>query len=199
MATRFVLPALGLLSAFTSSVNAALPTISTKGTKFFDSNNNQFFFKGVAYQLVPEDPLIDTAQCQRDATLMQQLGANSIRVSTRSRREYLASIPADTVFSTRYTTSTHGRTTMDVWLLSTLLVSTHSSTLTLSTPPSRRPTLCGHKHNFKSMLTSWILSPSTTTLQVSTLETRSSTALARLHWLLHISRCAKRGSRDDIE
>lgn len=35
---------------------------------------------GVAYQLVENDPLVDTAQCQRDATLMQQLGANSIRV-----------------------------------------------------------------------------------------------------------------------
>jgi len=35
---------------------------------------------GVAYQLVEDDPLVDEAQCQRDATLMQQLGANSIRV-----------------------------------------------------------------------------------------------------------------------
>jgi len=85
MAARFVLPALGLLSTFTSTVNAALPTITTKGTKFFGSDGNQFFFKGVAYQLVPEDPLIDTAQCQRDATLMQQLGANSIRVGFSSR------------------------------------------------------------------------------------------------------------------
>lgn len=80
MAARFLLPALGLLSAFSSSVNAALPTITTKGTKFFDSNGNQFFFKGVAYQLVPDDPLVDTAQCTRDAALMKQLGANSIRV-----------------------------------------------------------------------------------------------------------------------
>ena len=35
---------------------------------------------GIAYQLVPDDPLIDTAQCTRDATLMQTLGANAIRV-----------------------------------------------------------------------------------------------------------------------
>jgi len=35
---------------------------------------------GVAYQLVEDDPLVDDAQCQRDAALMQQLGANSIRV-----------------------------------------------------------------------------------------------------------------------
>lgn len=35
---------------------------------------------GVAYQLVSTDPLIDTTQCQLDASLMQQLGANSIRV-----------------------------------------------------------------------------------------------------------------------
>jgi len=36
--------------------------------------------KGIAYQLVPEDPLIDTEQCVRDASLMAQLGANAIRV-----------------------------------------------------------------------------------------------------------------------
>ncbi len=35
---------------------------------------------GVAYQLVEDDPLVNTAQCQLDATLMKQLGANSIRV-----------------------------------------------------------------------------------------------------------------------
>lgn len=35
---------------------------------------------GVAYQLVDDDPLVNTAQCQLDAALMQKLGANSIRV-----------------------------------------------------------------------------------------------------------------------
>ncbi len=35
---------------------------------------------GIAYQLTPEDPLIDTEQCQRDASLMATLGANAIRV-----------------------------------------------------------------------------------------------------------------------
>lgn len=35
---------------------------------------------GVAYQLVPQDPLADTAQCKRDASLMSELGANTIRV-----------------------------------------------------------------------------------------------------------------------
>jgi hypothetical protein len=34
----------------------------------------------VAYQLLPKDPLVDTNQCQLDAKLMQELGANSIRV-----------------------------------------------------------------------------------------------------------------------
>jgi beta-galactosidase/beta-glucuronidase len=29
---------------------------------------------------VPDDPLIDTEQCQRDANLMKELGANTIRV-----------------------------------------------------------------------------------------------------------------------
>ena len=35
---------------------------------------------GVAYQLLPDDPLIDNDQCTRDAGLMKTLGANSIRV-----------------------------------------------------------------------------------------------------------------------
>lgn len=35
---------------------------------------------GVAYQLRPKDPLIDSAQCKRDATLMKELGVNTIRV-----------------------------------------------------------------------------------------------------------------------
>ena len=37
-------------------------------------------FSGVAYQLTPDDPLVDADQCSRDATLMGQLGANTIRV-----------------------------------------------------------------------------------------------------------------------
>ena len=35
---------------------------------------------GIAYQLVDNDPLVNTTQCQLDASLMQQLGANAIRV-----------------------------------------------------------------------------------------------------------------------
>jgi len=35
---------------------------------------------GIAYQLIPHDPLIDTEQCTRDAKQMQDLGANAIRV-----------------------------------------------------------------------------------------------------------------------
>lgn len=34
----------------------------------------------MAYQLIDQDPLVDTAQCQLDAALMAQLGVNSIRV-----------------------------------------------------------------------------------------------------------------------
>lgn len=37
-------------------------------------------FIGVAYQLTEADPLIDTNQCQLDASLMKTLGANAIRV-----------------------------------------------------------------------------------------------------------------------
>lgn len=35
---------------------------------------------GVAYQLNPDDPLLDVDQCTRDAKLMADLGANTIRV-----------------------------------------------------------------------------------------------------------------------
>ncbi|ORY14037.1 Glucanosyltransferase-domain-containing protein [Clohesyomyces aquaticus] len=62
-----------------AAVNA-IPTISVKGSKFFTSDGDQFFLKGIAYQLVPDDPLIDNNQCQLDAKLMKDLGANSIRV-----------------------------------------------------------------------------------------------------------------------
>jgi hypothetical protein len=41
---------------------------------------SDFLDLGVAYQLVEQDPLIDTTQCQLDAALMKQLGANTIRV-----------------------------------------------------------------------------------------------------------------------
>ncbi|KAJ9249292.1 CAZyme family GH72 [Paecilomyces variotii] len=58
----------------------AIPTLSAVGSKFFTSDGDQFFIKGVAYQLVPEDPLIDTEQCKLDASLMKELGANTIRV-----------------------------------------------------------------------------------------------------------------------
>ncbi|KAF1809301.1 hypothetical protein P152DRAFT_168381 [Eremomyces bilateralis CBS 781.70] len=67
------------LAALTAS-SAAIPTIEVKGSKFFTSEGDQWFIKGIAYQLVPEDPLIDTDQCERDASLMSELGANAIRV-----------------------------------------------------------------------------------------------------------------------
>ena len=35
---------------------------------------------GVAYQLTDQDPLINTDQCKLDASLMADLGANTIRV-----------------------------------------------------------------------------------------------------------------------
>ncbi|BDD62516.1 hypothetical protein MPDQ_000781 [Monascus purpureus] len=68
-----------LLSLQTDLVLAA-PKISTVGAKFFYENGTQFFIKGIAYQLVPDDPLIDTEQCKRDIVRMSELGANAIRV-----------------------------------------------------------------------------------------------------------------------
>ncbi|KAL8896550.1 MAG: hypothetical protein Q9207_007656 [Kuettlingeria erythrocarpa] len=74
-----ILPLLAILSAV-KDVGAALPTISAVGSKFFTSDGNQFFIKGIAYQLIPTDPLVDADQCKRDAKQMQDLGANVIRV-----------------------------------------------------------------------------------------------------------------------
>jgi len=71
---------LPILFGFLLGLVSAIPTISTKGSKFFTSDGSQFFLKGVAYQLLPEDPLIDNTQCTLDANLMKTLGANSIRV-----------------------------------------------------------------------------------------------------------------------
>ncbi|CAN9276654.1 unnamed protein product [Alternaria alternata] len=68
------------LLAGLSSVASAIPTIEVKGSKFFTSEGNQFFVKGIAYQLVPDDPLIDATQCGLDSALMKTIGANSIRV-----------------------------------------------------------------------------------------------------------------------
>ncbi|CAO2650055.1 Nn.00g013470.m01.CDS01 [Neocucurbitaria sp. VM-36] len=70
-----------LLSALAglSAVNA-IPTIEVKGSKFFTSDGDQFYVKGIAYQLVPDDPLIDATQCGLDASLMKTIGTNSIRV-----------------------------------------------------------------------------------------------------------------------
>ncbi|ETS79110.1 hypothetical protein PFICI_08963 [Pestalotiopsis fici W106-1] len=69
-----------LSAALGTATTSALATIEAVGSKFFTSDGDQFFIKGIAYQLVPDDPLIDTEQCQRDAELMQELGANAIRV-----------------------------------------------------------------------------------------------------------------------
>ncbi|CAL8581598.1 hypothetical protein XPA_007287 [Xanthoria parietina] len=61
-------------------VFAVTPTITAVGSKFFTSDGDQFYIKGIAYQLVSTDPLVDTDQCKRDAKQMQDLGANAIRV-----------------------------------------------------------------------------------------------------------------------
>ena len=58
----------------------ALSTIKAVGNKFFDDKGNQFFMKGIAYQLTEDDPLVDTEQCSRDAELMKTLGTNAIRI-----------------------------------------------------------------------------------------------------------------------
>ena len=48
-------------------------------TKSVEGSTSKFLL-GIAYQLIPLDPLIDEAQCKRDAKLMKDLNANAIRV-----------------------------------------------------------------------------------------------------------------------
>ncbi|PHH71975.1 hypothetical protein CDD80_4852 [Ophiocordyceps camponoti-rufipedis] len=71
-----------LLAALVGLVasTAALDPIEAYGNKFFNKDGSQFFVKGVAYQLEPHDPLIDSKQCGLDAQLMKELGVNTIRV-----------------------------------------------------------------------------------------------------------------------
>ncbi|KAL2210356.1 glycoside hydrolase family 72 protein [Sarocladium strictum] len=68
-----------VLGAFATSV-AALDAVEVYGNKFFNKDGSQFFMKGIAYQLRPNDPLIDTEQCKRDVKLMEELGTNTLRV-----------------------------------------------------------------------------------------------------------------------
>lgn len=58
----------------------AISIVTAYGNKFFTSDGRQFIMKGIAYQLVEYDPLVDTEQCRKDAQLMATLGANVIRV-----------------------------------------------------------------------------------------------------------------------
>ena len=85
-----------VLAAASIASAADLPSISAVGSKFFFSNGTQYYIKGrspthqltpitdvhvgVAYQLTDQDPLIDKEQCTRDANMMADLGANTIRV-----------------------------------------------------------------------------------------------------------------------
>jgi len=63
-----------------SASSDALSAISIVGSKFYDGSGNQFFVKGVAYQLTIDDPLSDPTQCALDAAMMKTLGVNTIRV-----------------------------------------------------------------------------------------------------------------------
>ncbi|KAI5283783.1 hypothetical protein KEM54_001844 [Ascosphaera aggregata] len=80
MVFRHLLPVIAAgLALFLNSAQA-IPKVSAIGSKFFTDDGKQWFVKGVAYQLSPDDPLINHEQCAVDASLMKQLGANAIRV-----------------------------------------------------------------------------------------------------------------------
>ncbi|CAO2653469.1 Nn.00g028800.m01.CDS01 [Neocucurbitaria sp. VM-36] len=59
-----------------------IPTIEIKGSKFFTSEGNQFFVKGIIYQSAnaTTNYLTDGAQCKIDAKLIAAMGANVVRV-----------------------------------------------------------------------------------------------------------------------
>ena len=63
---------------FSQSVQAISP-IQIKGSKFFTSTGEQFFMKGIAYQLSPADPLLDATVCESNFALMAAAGTNVIR------------------------------------------------------------------------------------------------------------------------
>ena len=87
-----------LLIAFLLSVISvvnAISVLSIKGSKFFNAEGQQVFFKGafflhgvwwltvgIAYQRSPYDPFVNETQCQLDAQLMKKLGANAIRCTS---------------------------------------------------------------------------------------------------------------------
>ncbi|KAH7320959.1 glycoside hydrolase family 72 protein [Stachybotrys elegans] len=71
---------IGAVAVGLASFVAAIDPIEVYGNKFFNRDGSQFFMKGIAYQLRPDDPLIDTEQCRLDASLMRELGANTLRV-----------------------------------------------------------------------------------------------------------------------
>lgn len=70
----------------TGTSSSTLPTITTKGNAFFDSNGARFYIRGVDYQpggsSQVTDPLANEATCTRDIAYFKQLGINTIRVYT---------------------------------------------------------------------------------------------------------------------
>ncbi|KAF2721262.1 glycoside hydrolase family 72 protein [Polychaeton citri CBS 116435] len=70
-----------LILALLAEASLAIAPISVKGSKlFYSDSGDQYFIKGVAYQLTEDDPLAQPEQCKLDAALMKDLGANAIRV-----------------------------------------------------------------------------------------------------------------------
>ncbi|KAF7184972.1 1,3-beta-glucanosyltransferase gel1 [Pseudocercospora fuligena] len=68
-----------------SSSSGSVPTVTVKGNAFF-AGDERFYIRGVDYQpggsSKAEDPIADTATCQRDIAEFKKLGINTVRVYT---------------------------------------------------------------------------------------------------------------------
>lgn len=180
-----------LLLAVLLSTAEAIPTIHALGSKFFTSEGDQWFVKGeslflkhckpahssigVAYQLIEDDPLVNTEQCERDAVLMHQLGANAIRV-------YHVNETADhtgcmNVFAAHGIYAFVDLDSFQTYIRYVRIAQVHqASSLTFS----RTPSLRGTRAKLLRIVLLWTTSSSTTILQASSSGTRFSTLVRHI-------------------
>jgi hypothetical protein len=74
--------AFATFATFATHFAYALPTVYIKGSKFFTSDGDQFYVKGLTYSGDINDYnfLTNAAQCEIDAKLIGELGANVVNI-----------------------------------------------------------------------------------------------------------------------